>query len=180
MQQFSTDGTQVELELLSGHLLFIDPLYLQDISDNRQQIDKFDRTDKKELVKTFEKKIFPHSGGFLLGYKYVDEKIKSYAFSPAALRKWDTISQTDLSINKDITTFGVDTASFLILDLDNLNKLIDLLNYDDLIDALLSNKLDHYVETINQKLGNKGWTYIVSKGADTADDFNGDGFYIVD
>lgn len=44
---------------------------------------------------------------------------------------------------------------------------------------MLSNKLDNYVDAINQKLENKGWAYVVSKGIDTTSEFNGDGFYIV-
>ena len=179
MQQFSLDGAQVELELLSGHLLFIDPLYFQDISNYRQPLETFEVTDKKDLVKAFEEKVFPYSGGFLLGYKYVDKKTTNYAFNQALLKKWNTTNQTDLAIKKDITTFGVDTASFLIVDLNDLNKLLDLLIYDDLVEALLSNKLNNYFDAINQKLGNKGWAYVVSEGSHTASEFDGDGFYIV-
>ncbi len=66
MQQFSTDNSPVELELLSGHLLFADPLYFQDVIDNYSQVDIFTIIDKRELVKVFEEPFFPYSGVYLM------------------------------------------------------------------------------------------------------------------
>ena len=182
MQQFSTDNSPVELELLSGHLLFADPLYFQDIIDNYSQVDSSAITDKRELVKVFEETFFPSGGGGLLGYKYIDKKANTYLFDPSKLKKWDTNDdqQRSLAQQKQITTFGLDTASFLIVDFDNLENLISIINYDSLIDALLGNQLDKYFKTINKQLGNKGWTYVISKGVDSKDEFDGDGSYIVD
>jgi hypothetical protein len=46
MKQYAKDGTQIELELLAGHLLFGDPLYFQDIIDDYLKIDTSTITDK--------------------------------------------------------------------------------------------------------------------------------------
>ena len=182
MEQYSTDNSPVELELLSGHLLFVDPLYFQDIIDNYQQVDVSAIVDKRELVKVFEETFFPYGGGGLLGYKYIDKETNTFLFDPSKLKKWDPDhkEQHSLAQQKQITTFGLDAASFLVIDFDNFEKLIGLITYDSLIDALLANQLDKYFDTINKQLENKGWAYIVSKGVDSKDEFDGDGSYIVD
>ncbi len=182
MQQFSTDNLPVELELLTGHLLFVDLLYFQDIIDNYSQIDISTITNKRHLVKILEETFFPYGGGGLLGYKYVNKNENAYLFVPSKLKKRDTQNelQQSLAQQKQITTFGLDTASFFIIDLGNFEKLISLITYDSLIDALLVNQLDKYFETINKQLGNKGWAYVVGKGVDSKDAFDGDGSYIID
>lgn len=182
MKQFSTDNSPVEFELISGHLLFADPLYFQDIIENYSQVDTSAIPDKRELVRVFEKTFFPYAGGGLLGYKYVDKKSNTYLFDPTKLKKWDTENkqQCALAQQKQITTFGLETASFLIVDFDNLEKLINILDYDSLIDAYLGNQLNKYFETINEQIGNKGWTYVVSRGVYSGDEFDGDGSYLVD
>jgi len=182
MQQFSTDNSPVEFELLSGHLLFVDPLYFQDIIDNYSQVDTSAIPDKRELVRVFEKTFFPYGGGELLGYKYVDKKSNTYLFDPTQLRKWDADDeqQGELAQQKQITTFGLDTASFLIIDLDILEKLVSIINYDNLINAYFEKQLDKYFDTINNKIGNKGWSYLVSDGVDSGVEFDGDDSYIVD
>lgn len=182
MQQFSTDNSPVELVLLSGHLLFADPLYFQDIIDNYSLIDTSAISDKRELVKLFEETLFPYGGGGLLGYKYVDKKLNTYLFDPTKLKKVDTDDeqQCALAQQKKITAFGLDTASFLIVDIDNLEKLISIVNYDSLIDSFLGNQLDKYLETINRQIGNKGWIYVVCRGVASGDEFDGDGSYMVD
>ena len=181
MKQFSSDNSPVELEILSGHLLFIDPLYFQDIIDEQSKFDSSSFVDKRALVRQFEEKIFEHSGGVLLGYKIVDRNIRSYLFDPNTIKKWDynNSEQEVLAQQKVITTFGIDTASFLIIDLENYEKLINLISYDTLIDAVLSNQLDTYFDKINEELGNKGWAYVESKGVNTDSEFDGDGLYIV-
>lgn len=135
----------------------------------------------RELIKVFEETIFSYGGGGLLGYKQVDKKEETYLFDPAKLKKWNTDDeqQNNLARKKEITTFGLDTASFLIVDLENLEKLINVINYDSLIDALLGNQLDKYFKMINENLGNKGWCYLVSIGVNGTDEFDGDGSYIL-
>ena len=162
-------------------MLFADPLYFQDIIYNYSQIDASSKTNIRELVKVFEETIFPYGGGGLLGYKQVDKKEDTYLFDPAKLKKWDADDerQSNLAREKEITTFALDTVSFLIVDFENLGKLISLINYDSLIDALLGNHLDKYFETINENLGNKGWCYLVSIGVNGTDEFDGDGSYIL-
>ena len=182
MKQFSTDNLQVELELISGHLLFVDPIYFQDIIEGHSQVDTSSLLDKKEFVRELEEKLFPYGGGRLLGYKFVSRSIGNYLFEPTTLKKWgeDNTEQELLSRQKQITTIGLDTASFLIIDLENYDKLIQLVTYNALIDALLANHLDKYFDQINKKLGNKGWAYVVSEGVETNSEFDGDGSYIVD
>ncbi len=182
MKQFSTDTSPITLKLLSGHLLFIDPLYFQDIIEGQDQVDTSALADRKEFVRQLEERLFPYSGGVLLGYKHVDIGTGNYLFDPLTLRKWnyDDIELRLLAQQKQITAFGLDTASFLIIDLDNFEKLIQLITYDTLIDALLSNQLDKYFEQINSELGNNGWAYLSSEGVETSSEFDGDGSYIVD
>jgi hypothetical protein len=182
MQQFSTNNSVVELEILSGYLLFSDPLYFQKIIDSYDKINISVVADKKELVKAFEEQLFPHGGGGLLGYKYIDSARGIYLFDPKQLRKFETdnAEQESLARQKLITTFGLDTDSFLIIDMHNIDRIIRYVNYDDLIDALLSKQLDKYFETINEKLENNGWAFVVSNGMDSNAEFSGDGFYIVD
>jgi hypothetical protein len=182
MQQFSINNSVVELEILSGCLLFSDPLYFQKIIDSYEKINTPVIADKKELVKAFEEQLFPHGGGRLLGYKYVERTRGIYLFDPKQLRKFETENekQESLARQKLITTFGLDTGSFLIIDMQNIDKIIRYVGYDDLIDALLSKQLDKYFETINTKLENNGWAFVVSEGIDSNTEFDGDGFYIVD
>ncbi len=181
MQQFSIDGRQVQLEVLSGHLLFIDPLYFQEIAENYHKVDTASFLDKKELVVFIEKTFFPYADSELLGYKYVGESSVTFSFDQATLKKrdLDNVEENFLAMNKDISSFGVDTASFLIIDLDNLSSLIYLISFDGLVEAFLSSKLAGYFDAVNQKLGNKGWAFILSEGNDTENEFSGDGSYIL-
>lgn len=181
MQQISTDNSPIELELISGHLLFVDPIYFQDIIDGLSQVNSNSLTDRRELVRQLEEILFPDGGGGLLGYKFFDSHAGNYSFDPNTLKKWNEAEseQELLAEHKQITTFGVDTASFLIIDLGNFEKLIQYITYDSLIDALLSNQLEKYFEQINDKLGNQGWAYVVSGGVETNSEFDGDGLYIV-
>jgi len=128
------------------------------------------------------KKIFPHGGNTLLGYKYIDKNIREYVFDLSVLKKWNRkdAQQKILATQKKITTFSVDTASFLIIDLHNLKKLMTLITYDTITDAFLNNKLDNYIDKVNKDLDNKGWAYISSEGIDTESEFDGDGSYIVE
>ena len=180
MQQYSTDDLSIELEILSGDLLFIDPLYFQDIVNDCDNFSAFATSDRRELIKLLEEKFFPYSGGSLLGYKSIDKKAITYRFVTSELKKWNTNSlEKALAQEKLITTFVVDTASFLIIDLDNFEQLLKLLTYDDLVDAFLSHRLKNYFKTINSGLKNQGWAYLVSNASDTNNDFVGDGAYIV-
>jgi hypothetical protein len=182
MKQFSTDNKPVELELLSGHLLFVDLLYFQDIIDGLSQIDKSSLTDQREFVMHLEEKLFPFGEGGLLGYKFIEKRTDNYLFDPKSLKKWDDgkAEQKLLAQQKQNTTFSVDSASFLIIDLTNFEKLIQHITFESLIDAFLEAKLDNYFEEVNNKLGNKGWAYVVSEGVATNTEFDGDGSYIVD
>lgn len=180
MHQISTDNSPIELELISGHLLFADPLYLQHIIDGFSELDTSSLADQREFVRRLEEKLFPWGGGRLLGYKFCDTQADKYFFDPRTLKKWndDNTEQELFAQQKQITTFSVDTGSFLIIDLYNLKKLIKYITYNSLTDALLTNQLDKYFDSGNNKLGNKGWAYIVSGGVEANSEFDGDGSYI--
>ncbi|NII28112.1 hypothetical protein HB364_23720 [Pseudoflavitalea sp. X16] len=181
MLQYSTNSSPIEIQLVSGHLLLIDPLYFQDIIDKFQSIDMPSVPNEKEFVRFLEDNIFPYGGGGLLGYKYVSEKKGSFKFNPASLKKWDPSKESDrdLAKSKDITTIGVDSASFIIIDLKNFEKLTKILTYDDITTAQQYDKLDIYFDAINKIIGNKGWALIFSEGVDTQTEFDGDGSYII-
>ena len=181
MKQYSTDSSGIELQLVSGHLFFADPLYFQDIADNRRMIDMCWIKDKKYLVRQYEEKLFPHGGGCLLGYKFVDNTNGYYSLHPSSLKKWNSeeIGLDQRALQKDITTVGIDSGSFLVIDLANIELLFELLGYDQLIDSLLDMKLDDYFESINKKIGNKGWAYLASEGIGSGIDFDGDGSYVI-
>jgi len=120
---------------------------------------------KKEIVILYEEQLFPHGGGGLLGYKYVGQNIGTYSFDPKILESWDSDDDVEDEVIeeqaalKQITAFRLDTSTFLIVDLANMDKLVGLINYDDLIDAMLDNNLDKYFDKINQQLGNQGWGF---------------------
>lgn len=137
--------------------------------------------EKRELIEIFKMSFFPYGGGELLGYKFIDSKTGSYVFDPSKLKKWnrDGNERSSLAQPKEVTIFGLDTASFLIIDLQNLEMLINLLSYESLIDALIEDKLNFYFDAINGKLGNKGWAFVSSEGIDTDSEFDGDGSYIL-
>ncbi|RXK62075.1 hypothetical protein ESA94_03425 [Lacibacter luteus] len=162
MKQYSIDNSSLQLDIYSGHLLFVDPLYFQKIADNYSTLKTQTTENKKELLKSYEEQVFPYGGGALLGYKYLTENIKTYLLDPRSLKPWDSDDDENDEIEKQaalkqITAFRLDTSVFLIIDLVNMDKLLDLINYNDLIDALFDKKLDIYFEKINQQLGNKGW-----------------------
>ncbi len=182
MHQFSNDNSPVEMELLSGHLLFADPLYFQHMINNYYGIDTSGIDGKRELVIVFEETFFPHGGAVLLGYKKVAKNTDTYLFEPARIKKWKTDDGQQLALaqQKQITTFGIDTASFLIIDVDNLEKFMSIFSYDSLIDAYLENQLDKYFETTNKQIANKAWAYVISRGVDSGDVFDSNGLYIVE
>jgi hypothetical protein len=67
MRQYSNDGSSIELELLSGHLMFIDPLYYQDIIDNADKLNGIPFEDKVQFIQKIEEHYFPYGGGLLVG-----------------------------------------------------------------------------------------------------------------
>lgn len=181
MRQYSSGGTSIELELLSGHLLFIDPLYLQQITGDVTQIEKSISGNKKELVINLENQFFPYGGGTLLGYKYVDKDAGTYLLELTAIKSWDPDNDNEnaLAVSKDITTFGLDSSSFLILDIQNLDELINRLTFDGLVEALLSGNPGKYFDEVNNAIGNKGWAYILGGGVTAGNEFDGDGYYTI-
>jgi hypothetical protein len=180
--QFSKDNSPVELELLSGHLLFCDPLYFQSIIEGYHHLGISATANPKEIIKNSEEKLFPFGGGWLLGYKYIDPKLKIYRFDPYCLKRWDTTGkdQNLLAQKKEITTFGLDTTSFLIIDFQNIAKLVEAISYDSLIDALLANELDNFIQKVNIQIGNKAWAYVVGEANEKSGAFDGDGFYYLE
>lgn len=181
MQQFSSDGSPVEIELLSGSLLFIDPLYLQEIANHMPSVKSFPAGNKIHLVQQLEKEVFPYSGGRLLGYKEVAGH--TYTLHLSRLKRFDHTNKEkeQRSFRKEITAFASDSGSFLILDLANFDTLLKMLQYDDLTSAALEGRFATYQEKVNDALGNKAWAYVLSPGIHSGFDFQGSGsFYVAD
>jgi len=59
MKQFSIDNSAVELEIISGHLLFIDPLYFDKIAENKYVINLLFEFNLQELVVQIEENFSP-------------------------------------------------------------------------------------------------------------------------
>ncbi|SHI35806.1 hypothetical protein SAMN02745146_0637 [Hymenobacter daecheongensis DSM 21074] len=176
MQQFSSQGTSAELQILSGHLLFIDPLYLDTIKDEYGQLQFDSLKESVDFVQMLEERFFPYGGANLLGYKYTDQRpMFALAVQRIQFFDHDDEEQERLSIDKTITTFGTDSGSLLILDIRNFEALLDTVTGEDLSDA--EDDFQPYADRINQLIGNKGWAYIRCPGVDSGFDFIGSGSY---
>ncbi|HEX8350128.1 MAG TPA: hypothetical protein VF598_09195, partial [Hymenobacter sp.] len=140
MRQYSINGESVELEVLSGHLLFIDPLYLIDIRDSESKVSFVDQS--LEFVMMLEKNFFPYGGDDLLEYKKLDDKIKFFSLDISNVKYFDHNAddqrQTEKACRKDVIAFGVDSGSILIIDLINFNAMMN-------IDEVLLDKLKDMV-----------------------------------
>ena len=179
MSQISTQGNEIDIDILSGEFLFIDPLYLDEIAEGFDKVKNFQKGSNKDLIKLIEETFFPHGGGDLLGYKLLNKDLKTYKFDLSLMSEFDGRNEK-LNLQakqKDITTIGVDSGSFLILDMINLEMLAHLIKFDDLAD--LDEDEDTYVERINAQIGNKGWGYVSSPGIDLGYVFEGDGSYLI-
>jgi hypothetical protein len=127
-----------------------------------------------------EKQLFPHGDGTLIGFKEVDAQLNTYKLDIAKINGYD-IEDRNLeaqAAKKEITTIVVDSASFLIFDLANFDALVHAINYDDLVSLLEDESFD-YIETVNAKIGNMGWAYVVSPGIESGFEFEGDGSYLI-
>ena len=180
MTQISTQGNEIEIDIVSGEfLLNIDPLYLEEIAEGFDKVKNFQKGSSKDLIKLMEETFFPHGGGDLLGYKQINKALKTYKFDLRLMSKFDDRNEKLKlrAIQKEIAPVGVDSASFLILDMINLELLAHLIKIDDLAD--LDEDENTYVERINAKIGNKGWGYVSSPGIDSGYVFEGDGSYLI-
>ena len=179
MTQFSSTGNDIEIDNLSGELIFIDPLYLGEIAEAFDSIKNKDKRSGKEFIKLIEEAIFPYGGGTLIGFKTVDKDSRIYRFRLDSMSNFDDENEEIefQASQKDITTVGIDSASFLILDLKNFEMLMTLIKYDDLAELTIDNNL--YFEAINRRIGNKGWGYVTSPGCDSGYIFEGDGCYLI-
>ncbi|WP_431213852.1 hypothetical protein ACQ86N_02835 [Puia sp. P3] len=183
MNQFSNNGRPIRMDVISGQLLFIDPAYFEDIAGSVDGLQDIPRSDMKSFIKEVEKRVFPYGGGSLIGFRQLEEDVKTYDFDPILVTHYDSgEAQGEAiekqAINKSITAFGTDTASFLVIDLANFDALLPLLHSDDLFD-LPDNIVNGYIEKINSCLGNRGWAYVSSPGIGKGYDFEGDGSYFL-
>lgn len=183
MKQFSGDGSSVQLQVISGLLLFIDPSYFDEIVFAQEQIASFDRTDAKKWLQQEEAEVFPYGGGSLLGMMELQDSRENYELDIAMVTCYDEDEPHGEAIeqmakDKSITAFGIDAGSFLIIDWANWDALLPVLCADDLFD-LVDNPECGYIEKINKAIGNRGWAFVASPGVGSGIDFTGDGSYYI-
>ncbi|RSK50862.1 hypothetical protein [Hymenobacter rigui] len=181
MQQYSCNGEPIELEILTGHLLFIDPLYLENIREESGNMGFDNATeDPAAFLQLLENEFFPYGGGCLLGFKNVFKSAGPFRLSVEQIQRIDGTNSTleQLSVEKKITAFSSDFGACVILDLVNFSALLQLLTIEDIIDATESD-FPLYQERINRAIGNKGWAYIQNPGIENGFGFAGSGSYIV-
>jgi hypothetical protein len=178
MKQFSNDGSPVIIEVLSGDLLFIDPLYFTDIAKHTDDINLSLKIDPVIFIKRIEQKVFHYGGGLLIGYKKV--RNPTYEFNIGKMQKFDFTDAklVNDSVDKTVTAFATDTGTFLIIDFANIDKLIECISYDELIDNALT-KNDLYFQKITSQLQNRGWAFIETPGINSNYVFKGSGSFIV-
>ena len=181
MRQSTNDGSPVELELISGELLFVDPLYYQKIKTDKSKIANWSKEDMLGFIKNLEEKIFPYGGGTLLGYKKVSHEDGLFRFDISAVQPFDEddIELESLAVAKEITAFSTDSGTFLILDISNFDRMLDCISYDELIDATLEGELEAYFHLMNARIGNQGWAFVRSPGVNGDFHFQGSGSFIL-
>ena len=84
-----------------------------------------------------------------------------------------------LLIEKKITGFSTDFGAFLLMDLSNFFKPLELILVEDLIDASEAGEFQLYIDRINSSIGNKGWAYVSNPGIGNGFDFEGSGSFFV-
>jgi hypothetical protein len=183
MNQFSNIGTPVQVEVISEQLLFIDPAYFEEIAATIHEMKDIPRSDMKIFIREVEQRAFPYGGGSLLGFRQLKDGSNIYELNPISVTHYDSDEPKGKiiekqAIQKSITAFGIDSASFLIIDLANLDALLPLLYSDDLFD-LNDDPANGYIDKINSALGNRGWAYVSSPGIGKGFDFEGDGSYFL-
>ena len=183
MNQFSGDGSPVQLQVISGQLLFIDPGYFDEIAAAQVQIGSFSKTDAKKWLEQVEKEVFPYGGGSLLGIMELPDNGPFYELDIARVTSYDEDEPHGEAIeqmarDKSITAFGIDTGSFLIIDWACWDALLPTLCADDLFD-LVHNPECGYIEKVNGAIGNHGWAFVASPGIKSGIDFIGDGSYYI-
>ena len=114
MNQFSGDGSPIELELISGQLIFIDPLYLEDIRI-AVEMKEVDTIQEKIDIQSIEAKEFPYGGGTLIGYKQLDRNLLTYKLDIHEIIaiNLDNEELEEKAINKEITTSQLTPPHFL-------------------------------------------------------------------
>lgn len=182
MHQFSGNGSPVQLEVISGLLLYIDPGYFEEISSAYDEIKGISRSDVKEFIQKVEQHVFPYGGGSLLGLQETPADSRIFELNIAAVTSYDEDEpEGELiekqAVEKTIPAFAVDSASFLIIDMANFEALLPLLHVDNLFNA--EEEVTNYIEKINNSLGNKGWAFVYSPGIGKVYDFQGDGSYYI-
>ncbi|MBG8556216.1 hypothetical protein [Hymenobacter guriensis] len=181
MNQHASNGEDIEMEVVSGELLFIDPLYWDDIRAEHQLLDTLPtNAGSAAFVHKLNTTFFPY-GGNILGHEKVPSWNSVFKLPIRRIRSYDTndeyFEQQLLATNT--TVFGLDSGSLLILDLANFYPLLQLLEADELFEASTAD-FSLYQAHINQALGNRGWAYVQSPGLDNGFDFIGSGSYFLE
>ena len=162
MNQFSTSGESVEIELQSREVVLIDPVYLQRIADDESRLQNLSTKNSKDFIKEVKMTFFPYGGGSLIGFKEVDSGMRTFHLDLNDIKQWDSDDNPEserLGAEKVITTFGIDSASFLLFDFKNFLNLLKAIPFDDLhsIDSMTA---ADFIKEVNSKIGNKGWAYV--------------------
>jgi hypothetical protein len=178
MNQYSSAGADVTIELCSGHLLFIDPLYLETITESKALLPVFNPSAAKEYVQELERVYFTYGGDSLLGYQFVPTELHQYTLSIQDIRTYSLDETEAAAVSKDNCVFCIDSGTLLLLDLINLPKLVDLLDLEELSD-LSPTAVPEFVRQLNQNLGNRGWGIVECPGVGSGYDFEGSGSYSI-
>ena len=180
MKQFSNNGNPLEIQNVSGKLIFIDPIYFNQIVHAFDTIKDAVMADPKEYILFLEQRFFPYGGGALIGFKDIGKLASVYKLDIKSIKLCADNEQLDeQGALKNITTFVIDSGSFLLFDFINFEKLTKLVKYEDLIYLANDARTIEYIRNLNDQLGNKGWSYIISPGLDLGYEFEGDGSYII-
>ena len=179
MQQYSSEGTPVELDVLSGHLLFIDPLYLLDMRANVAVLDMAEAVKSPiQFIQQLESTFFPHGGGVLLGHSKVSKNDDRLTIPISCLHHFhpEVKAEVEAAVAKEIPVFATDSGLCLVLDWRNFELLYEALEVDSLL-GHDENVIVAYIEKMNRLLGNRGWACIQSPGLGQGFDFAGSGLF---
>ncbi|NVO83927.1 hypothetical protein [Hymenobacter terrestris] len=179
MQQYSSEGTPVELEILSGHLLFVDPLYLLDIRENVAALDMAEVIKSPiQFIQQLESAFFPYGGWVLLGYSKVSKSNDRLTIPVSCIHHFhsEVRAEVEAAVAKETPVFATDSGMCLVLDLGNFGLLSEALDIDSLL-GHDKNAIVDYIERMNRLLGNRGWACIQNPGLGLGFDFAGSGLF---
>ncbi|MBC6697386.1 hypothetical protein [Hymenobacter sp. BT190] len=180
IKQYSSNGEDVELEVVSGELLFIDPLYWDDIRVDRQLLETLPIATGLPFVRQLNAAFFPYGGELLLGYQRVEPTEGIFRLPISHIRSYGSNDEEweQQLLATNTTAFSLDSGGLLIIDLANFWPLLDLLDFDAL-DEASEGDFAAYQQHVNQTIGNCGWAYAHTPSIGNGFDFVGSGSYFL-